>query len=266
VSINIKDKDLFVRYVKVSYFLLISLFIFLPHAEADTIYLKNGRSIKGFVIKEGSDRVELDVGGGVVMFAPEDIEEIYKSTPEESSQMRERWQKKERRTENIRKVQEIEKEKERQDELEKIKFEQERKPKEVELEQNQGQIVVDVLINNKVRAQLLLDTGASFVVITEDIAKKLGIDITKENKLAKLQVADGRQVDAKYIVLKSVSIEGVQAQDVEATIMPKESAKPNIKDGLLGMSFLKKFNFKVDQGKKKIILEKYKSKPTNKKE
>lgn len=251
MSIKTKCNDWFL--MQFSCFLVANLFIFIPQVCADTVYLKNGRSIEGFVISEENGRIGLDVGFGVVTLEPQEIEQVYKTNNEESFLLREKWKEEKARLEKIRQ----EEEKKRDEELERIKQEEEKRPKEIGLEQSQGHIIVDALLNNKVRAQLLFDTGASFVVLTESISQDLGIDIAKQNKIVKLEVADGRKVDAKYAVLKSVSIEGVEAQDVEAAIIPKESVTANFKDGVLGMSFLKRFNFKVDQDKKKIILEKY---------
>ena len=69
-------------------------------------------------------------------------------------------------------------------------------------------------------------------------------------------MADGKQINAKQIVLDSIKVENVEAQGVEAAIILDEISDAGLQDGLLGMSFLKKFNFKVDQRNKKLILEK----------
>jgi len=85
--------------------------------------------------------------------------------------------------------------------------------------------------------------------------KKLGIDIGKLKNESKATMADGRQVNARFFILESVKVEGVEAQNVAAIILPQE-ADIGYADGLLGMSFLKRFNFKIDQKNKKLILEK----------
>lgn len=253
MSIRTKCNGLFLTQLKSLCFLLSNLLIFIPQARADTVYLKNGRSIEGFATREENGRVSLNVGFGVVTLESQEIERVDETNAEGASLLRGKWEKEKDRLGIIRQ----EEEKKIKEELERIRQEEEKKPKEIGLEQSQGHIIVEALLNNKVRAQLLFDTGASFIVLTENISKDLGIDIAKENKIVKLEVADGRKVDAKYVVLKSVSVEGLEAQDVEAAIIPKESVTANFKDGVLGMSFLKRFNFRVDQNKKKIIFEKY---------
>jgi predicted aspartyl protease len=70
-----------------------------------------------------------------------------------------------------------------------------------------------------------------------------------------LIVADGRKIHARYVVLDSVSVQGVEARKVEAAVL-SEDRDPNMKDGLLGMSFLKRFKFNIDLQNTKLSLEK----------
>ncbi len=104
----------------------------------------------------------------------------------------------------------------------------------------------------------MVDTGASLVIITKPTAKKLKIDIDKEGTPIQLQVADGRKIEAKYIVLESVRIAKVEARNVEAAVLMDDRQDFGFKDGLLGMSFLRHFNFKFDYDNDKLILEKIK--------
>ncbi len=113
-------------------------------------------------------------------------------------------------------------------------------------------IVVDVLINNH-KASLVFDTGASLVVLTKEFARKIGLNYSK-NKIIKMTIADGREIDTYHTRLKTVSIKNVEEKNVEATIL----AKPQMSkvDGLLGMSFLKFFDIKVNRKTNQLILRK----------
>jgi len=51
-------------------------------------------------------------------------------------------------------------------------------------------------------------------------------------------------------------VQGVEAKGVGAVVLPEGAAFTRGEDGLLGMSFLRKFNFKIDHTTKKLILEK----------
>jgi clan AA aspartic protease (TIGR02281 family) len=214
-------------------------------AYADTLYLKNGRSIEGVINREEADSVELDVGFGTVSFRKNAIERISRSTPAETAQMRLQWKEK------------IEKEKAEREARIKAEIEaKERAPRNVQLDQQGGHIAVDTFINGQVHANLILDTGASLVVISQKVAAAAGIDVAAVKESIELQVADGRKVSAKLTSLKSVSVEGTEAVNVAAAVMPEGAAMFGSGDGLLGMSFLKLFNFKVDQKANKLVLEK----------
>jgi len=231
--------------------LLMVLFIFgflMVTVEADVIHLKNGRIIEGLIEKEKNDEVVLNVGFGTVKFHKDAIEKIEKSSPEEAKLFRENWQT-QRKLEEKR-WQEIEKERTE------AKKRKEFKPKDVPFSQDLGHIIVDALLNEKVKASLLLDTGASTMLLSNEIAKRLKI---KTDKTAKdnvmVQLANGEKIEAKYVVLDSVKIEDVEAKNVGAVVL-SETIEMQAHDGLLGMSFLNNFNFEIDTTNKKLILQK----------
>ncbi len=118
--------------------------------------------------------------------------------------------------------------------------------KAVKLTRKGNAYFVEVLFNNKVKANMHLDTGCSLILISEELAAKLEI---KNGKKTMAVVADGRTVEATYIELKSVSVSGHEVKNVPA-VYHKTSG-----DGLLGMSFLNSFNFKIDQEDNLLILE-----------
>jgi len=233
---------------------LFFLLVLIPNASADTIYLKNGRSIEGIITKETDKGVWVKIEFGKIQLGWKEIENIDRSSPAEAETMRQQWQRE----------RELEDEAIRQEELRKKKQEEARRkkelePKEVEISKEMGQmIIVEALLNNKVKASLCLDTGASCIVISNNIAKQLGIK--KQGKLAAVKVADGRTVTARFIVLASVNVQGVEAKNVEAAVLL--GVKDNIKDGLLGMSFLKRFKFQIDTVNNKLILQKLKPQDT----
>jgi len=224
------------NYSRISFLVFLFLSVITGILSADTVSLKNGREIVGLIVKEDEKSIELNVGSGVVTFEKSNILHIRKTDLEESTSIRQKWQ------DNKLKA-------------EAVKSEQERQPKKVNVEHEKGHIFLDVLLNGKVKVNLLLDTGATFVVLSSNIAEKLGVNLAREKRDLLLQVADGRSVNAKLIVLKSLKVEGVEAKNVEAAVMPYSS---DAGDGVIGMSFLRRFNFKVDYSRNKLILEKIK--------
>lgn len=217
------------------------LFIIFSQAFADTIKLKNGRTVEGIIKEEDAEIVVLEVSAGSVKFMKNEIAGISKSSAKDLDSMRDRWQRNKL---------------ELKDRLAKQKMLEESKPRKAVFSHDARGMAIGVTLNNKVESELVLDTGASLVLITRGIAKKLGIDLDKLKPDMKVLVADGRSVDAAYIVLNSVRVENSEVRNVAASVLMEENNDLGFGDGLLGMSFLKNFNFKIDLKEKKLILEK----------
>ncbi|MDP2921805.1 MAG: retropepsin-like aspartic protease [Candidatus Omnitrophota bacterium] len=110
-----------------------------------------------------------------------------------------------------------------------------------------------VLLNRKLKEELVVDTGATDTVISSALAKKLGISVNKgENVLC--QVADGRSVCGKQVRIKEVRVGGAKVYNVQAVVL--DSGDMGNSPGLLGMSFLENFVFKVDTEKQILVLQK----------
>jgi len=226
---------------KIYFIFLLFIFSFHTDSNADNLYLKNGRSIEGIIKNEDNDIVELEVCGGSVKFKKSEIDKMEKAQPEETNLIRQNW---ERRKIEMQKI------------IERQKLEEETKPKGVEFSKDKQGMAIDAVLNKEIKVSLILDTGASLVVLRKDIARKLGMDLNNIKPDSEIVVADGRKIKAKYITLDSIKVENVEAQNIDAAIMLNDVGDIGFGDGLLGMSFLKKFNFKVDQKEKKLILEK----------
>lgn len=230
--------------MKISFFLLpalISLWLGAVPLRADTLYLKNGREVEGIVREEAGGSVILEVNAGSVKFLSREIERIERSDSEQQGRLRADW------------------EKEKQDNQErflKLQKEEELRPKRLDFTKDSRGIRLIAKLNGKVEANLVMDTGSTLVVLRKGLADELGIDLNQVSPGAKLMLADGREAEAKYITLASVRVEGVEAENVEAAVMLDDPEDTGFGDGLLGMSFLRRFNFKVDYRQEKLILEK----------
>ncbi len=229
-------------FLKSILFAIPVIFFVVSPLRADTIYLKNGRTIEGFILEENPESIQVDVGFGKVGLKRSEIESFSRSDDKDSGRLRDKWLR--QKTTSLERAKE-----------EKLK--EESSPKHVAIADERGQMVVEAVLNKKVKASLILDTGASLVVIKEDIAKQLGLDATALKEDMKLKLADGRESTAKHAVLSSVSVQGVEAQNVDVAILAADVQDPALKDGLLGMTYLKNFSFKIDQRNKKLTLEKF---------
>jgi clan AA aspartic protease (TIGR02281 family) len=226
---------------------VVIVFIFLifgANANADIIHLKNGRTIEGLVSSEDEQCVEVNIGFGIVKLRWSEIDRVDKAGPDEARALREKWKKKKLRDEAERK---------------RIEEEEENKPVSVSVVRQKGHIIVTALLDKKVSADLLMDTGATYVSLSEKIWKKLNkTESSSPENSVELVLADGKKVTGKLGKLSSLTVQGVEAQDVDVVIIPENAGQENIVDGLLGMSFLNRFNFSVDQNNGTLLLEKLK--------
>ncbi len=124
---------------------------------------------------------------------------------------------------------------------------------DVKLTKRGNNFTANVLLNRRVRADLIVDTGASDTVISGSLAKKLGIPINKGANVL-CQVADGRAVNGRQVNIREVRVGGAKVYNVQAIVL--DSGEMGNSPGLLGMSFLNNFIFKVDAEKELLVLQK----------
>lgn len=246
--------------------IIISVFLVLcpaAYSHADKIRFQNGGTIEGIIRSEDEKTVEMDIGFGTIACSKDEIAGLDRSSPEELASLSEKW---ERRRDEL-KASEADFERERKRRYEEYdRWVREEEAKRAKEEAGQGMIdlrrdantrsiLVDAFINDKANATLILDTGASILVLTREKGQELGIDLTAtKNDLATLQLAGNHRVTAKMVMLKSVRIKDIEVKDVLAGVL-LEDAGIGLKDGLLGMTFLNRFNLKIDLKNMKMALE-----------
>lgn len=113
----------------------------------------------------------------------------------------------------------------------------------VELERDpSGHYRAELLING-IKVPAMVDTGATGVAISEQLAAKLGL----QSKTA-IRASTANGVSIGYAVrLASVKLGGIEATDVGAAIVPGLGDEV-----LLGMSFLGRMDIRLYQGKMTI--------------
>ena len=113
--------------------------------------------------------------------------------------------------------------------------------------------VVEAMINSTTKANFIVDTGASYTVISEHIAKELKIDLDKNHPKIRLQTANG-VIEVPLVTLDSIEVSGLRVDDL-AAVIHDFSEDTNIA-GLLGLNFLSKFRMDLDTEKGVLVLEK----------
>jgi clan AA aspartic protease (TIGR02281 family) len=106
------------------------------------------------------------------------------------------------------------------------------------------------LLNRQVSVPLMLDTGATYTVLTRQTASDLGI-----TSLARLPthsfLTPGGPISSPVTTLKSIRVGTVEAQNVAVAI----DADGHLPLGLLGMTFMRYFKVTVDQAQGQVKFE-----------
>ncbi|MDD5079339.1 MAG: TIGR02281 family clan AA aspartic protease [Candidatus Omnitrophica bacterium] len=241
-----KDQVIMAKKFTVILMVLAWFLCIASYCRADTIYLKNGREIKGIIKEETEKTLELDIDIGTVKFHKVEIDSIERSSAAESRELKARWESKKQALAEERKMR-----------AEEARLKAQLPIKDLEAARQAGHIVVPAMLNRKVAVSLLVDTGASIIVLSKAAGDKLDIKPDAAAPIVKLRVADGREVGARYVGLESVIVDSQEEKNVEAAILMDDNASI-VFDGVLGMSFLSRLNFRFDNKNNKLILERIK--------
>ena len=120
--------------------------------------------------------------------------------------------------------------------------------------EKQGQVViVEATLNQKTSARFVVDTGASYTMISNAVAKSLDIDISQSQPTVPFQTANGI-IQAPLAKLESIMVGGMEIKDLTAAI--HDIAPESRVAGLLGLNFLSNFRMDIDTQKGVLHLEK----------
>jgi aspartyl protease family protein len=98
-----------------------------------------------------------------------------------------------------------------------------------------GHFHVEALVNG-MRLRLLVDTGASQLMLSPSDARRLGFDITRLDFRHVFETANG-PVSGAPVTLREVAVGGVRLADVAASVNGADMS-----ESLLGMSFLSRLS------------------------
>lgn len=117
-----------------------------------------------------------------------------------------------------------------------------------------GGLIAPVVINNALKLNFVVDSGASDVSIPADVFLRL----VRANTVTQADItgirnyknADGQVFQSKTFVIRSLKIGNIEAPKVQAKVSPS-NAPP-----LLGQSFLKRFkSWSIDNSTQELILQ-----------
>lgn len=120
--------------------------------------------------------------------------------------------------------------------------------------EKQGSVViVDATLNRKTTTRLVVDTGASYTMISSATAKELNIDAGRVQRTAPFQTANGT-IQAPLVSLDSITVGGIEIRNLTAAIHDIQT--DSRVSGLLGLDFLANFRMDIDTQKGVLHLEK----------
>lgn len=116
-------------------------------------------------------------------------------------------------------------------------------------------IVVQLTINNSLTVPMALDTGATGMLISAGLAKKLGVLENSDGKL--LSVIRGIGGTSVGII---TIIDSVQVGQVKDSFIPTTIAATSFEgegfEGLVGMDFMSQYSIEIDAKKHELVFEK----------
>jgi clan AA aspartic protease (TIGR02281 family) len=123
----------------------------------------------------------------------------------------------------------------------------------IPMEKHGHVVVIQATLNNKRAAKFVVDTGASYTLISTALARELAIDLGPNAKTLPFQTANGL-IHAPVTNLDSIAVGGIEIRDM-ATAVHDAIPDPQVA-GLLGLNFLSHFRMDIDTQKGMLHLEK----------
>ncbi|MPZ76189.1 MAG: TIGR02281 family clan AA aspartic protease [Deltaproteobacteria bacterium] len=114
-------------------------------------------------------------------------------------------------------------------------------------------VVVEAMLNKTTLAKLVVDTGATYTMISMATAKELSIDPQQSQRTMPFQTANG-VIQAPLTNLESITVGGMEIKNLTTAIhdvIPSSHVA-----GLLGLNFLSNFRLDIDTDKGILHLEK----------
>ncbi|MFT4937462.1 MAG: clan AA aspartic protease (TIGR02281 family) [Paraglaciecola sp.] len=122
----------------------------------------------------------------------------------------------------------------------------------ISLEQLGDQYLVSALLSSN-KVKLLIDTGASTTAVSEEYFENLSSRV-KRNFIGKFKISTANgTVLAPMYRFAQLQISHAQVQDITVVVLNMGSLRSA--DGLLGMNFLREFDFRIDQINAKLYLK-----------
>jgi clan AA aspartic protease (TIGR02281 family) len=122
----------------------------------------------------------------------------------------------------------------------------------IPLEQVGGVWITRVVFNDLHEARLIIDTGATFTTISEDLAFDAGVQTDSATPHVHLLTAGGK-VQTEMGLVRRIRVGNAGKDDVQVVVHTIPNLPDGI-DGLLGLSFFDRFLVRFDHSKQQLHL------------
>jgi len=122
-------------------------------------------------------------------------------------------------------------------------------PIQIKLKKLNKHYLVPIVINNTLKLNLLLDTGASSTTIKKEYLKNIKYKLLQENMI--FSTANG-VIKSDLIEVNSIKISNLELNNFKLATLSNYDSKTS--DGLLGQEFLNMFDWKIDQNNDLLLL------------
>lgn len=112
-------------------------------------------------------------------------------------------------------------------------------------------LYVAATLNEDKTIEMVLDSGATLVCLSQKVAAHVGVKTSAADAKLVLQLADGRTVSGTAVTIPTMRIGQFTVKNVEAVVLGPDAP---FAESLLGMSFLRHFQFKIDPAANELKL------------
>ncbi len=114
-----------------------------------------------------------------------------------------------------------------------------------------GVLVVSCLLNDVYRAELLVDTGAAFTMLSPHVLEEMQVDLSRPFRYERI-VSVHQTARTPIVRLASLQIGAQRVTHIEVLVLSLPTGLQV--DGLLGVNFLEKFRTTVEFDRSTLVL------------
>ncbi len=122
----------------------------------------------------------------------------------------------------------------------------------VPIVQHSSAILVRGDVNGQAETLFLVDTGATWCVLSSALADRLGLRSGRAAEMVSVHTASG-QIEAPLILVDLLRVGGAEARGVQAIVHDVPGLSSEV-GGLLGLSFLSRFKVEIDRVRGVMLL------------